>query len=91
MKEVYVHTLRYRHNGRARRLSRIMFPISYGPFKDENAAWEWVRQSGITRGTKLMTFPAPENVEIPYNHVPLKKIREFGSLLRIQTEQNSIL
>jgi hypothetical protein len=68
-----------------------MFPISYGPFQDEDDAWEWVRQSGITRGTKLMTIPATENVEIPYNHVPVKKIREFGSLLQIQTQQNSIL
>ena len=91
MKDIYVHTLRYHYSGRGKRASKTMFPISYGPFRDEDAAWEWVRQSGITRATKLMTIPAEENVKVPYSHLHIKKDREIGSFLQIPTHQNSIL
>jgi hypothetical protein len=87
MKEVYVHTLRYHHHGRGNRRSRIMFPISYGPFKDEESAWEWVRRSGITYATKLMSAPARENVEVPHQHLSsMKKDRKFSSSLGFQTQ-----
>jgi hypothetical protein len=64
MNDVYVHTLRYHYSGRGSRQSRIMFPISYGPFKDEETAWEWIRQRGITRATRLMERPAAENIGV---------------------------
>lgn len=68
MKEIYVHTLRYRYYGRGGRRSSIMFPISYGPFKDEDAAWEWIRQRGIVRATKVMYAPAKENITVSHSH-----------------------
>lgn len=89
MKEVYIHTLRYHHHGRGSWRSRIMFPLSYGPFNDEDSAWEWVRCSGITNATKLMSQPARENVEVPHQHVlSMKKDSERSSSLRVQTQQN---
>lgn len=89
MKEVYVHTLRYHHYGQRNRRSRIMFPISYGPFKDEDSAWEWVRCSGITNATKLMSKPAKENVEVPHQHIlSMKKDRKLSSSLLVPTPQN---
>ena len=89
MKEVYIHTLRYHHLGKRNRQSRIMFPISYGPFKDEDSAWEWVRRSGITHGTKLMSKPATENVEVPHQpELSLKRDRTLGSSLSVQTQPN---
>ncbi len=69
MNETYVHTLRYRYYGRNNRQSRTMFPISYGPFKDEDAAREWVRQRGLICATKLMSMPAEENIKIVQNHL----------------------
>jgi hypothetical protein len=69
MNEVYVHTLRYHYSGRDKRQSRKMFPISYGPFRDEEAAREWIRQRGITCATKLMNNPAPENVKVTHGHL----------------------
>jgi hypothetical protein len=66
-----------------------MCPISYGPFKDEDSAWEWVRRSGITHGTKLMSKPARENVEVPHQRVlSMKKDGEHNSSLPVQTQQN---
>ena len=89
MKEVYIHALRYHHYGRGNRRSKIMFPISYGPFKDEDSAWEWVRRSGITSATKLMSAPAQENVEVPYQHLlSMKKDRNFSSTIGIQSQPN---
>ncbi len=89
MKEVYIHTLRYHHYGPGNRRSKIMFPISYGPFKDEDSAWEWVRRSGITSATKLMSAPAKENVEVPLHHlVAMKKDRNFSDTLRVQPQSN---
>lgn len=89
MKEVYIHTLRYHHYGLENRRSKIMFPLSYGPFKDEDSAWEWVRRSGITSATKLMSMPAKENVEVPYHHLlSMKKDRKFSDSLHIHAQQN---
>ncbi len=89
MKEVYIHTLRYHHYGPGNQQSRIMFPVSYGPFKDEDSAWEWVRRSGITHATKLMSTPAKENVEVPYNHLlSMNKDRKFSGSLSPQTQPN---
>jgi hypothetical protein len=45
-----------------------MFPLSYGPFKDEESAREWVRQRGITRATRLMERSAVENIKVPPVH-----------------------
>jgi hypothetical protein len=89
MKEVYVHTLRYHHYGPGNRRSRIMFPMSYGPFKDEESAWEWVRRSGITSATKLMGVPAKENIEIPHHHLlSIRKDRKFSGSLNVQMQPN---
>ena len=88
MKEVYIHTLRYHHDGARNKTSRIMYSISYGPFKDEDSAWEWVRRSGITHGTKLMSTPAAENVEVPHNPLSMKKGGKFNDSLRAPTQQS---
>lgn len=64
MDEIYVHTLRYHYHGAESRPSRIMYPVSYGPFQDQESAWEWIRQRGITRATKLMGVPARDNIKI---------------------------
>jgi hypothetical protein len=88
MKDVYVHTLRY-HTGRGNRTSKVMFSISYGPFRDEEAAWEWVRQAGITRATKLMTAPAGEHVQIPQHPALKGKDKQLGGFLPIQTQPAS--
>ena len=87
MKEVYIHTLRYRHR-RGNHRSRTMFPISYGPFKDEDSAWEWVRRSGITNATTLMSKPAKENVEVPYEHL-LSMKKATSSSLHPKTQQHA--
>jgi len=68
MNDIYVHTLCYHYSGRGSRQSRTMFPISYGPFKDQEAAWEWIRQRGMTRATRLMERPAEENIKVPPDH-----------------------
>ncbi len=89
MKEVYIHTLRYHHYGPGNRRSKIMFPISYGPFKDEDSAWEWVRRSGITSATKLMSAPAKENVEVPLHHLAaMKKDRKLSGTVSVQPQPN---
>jgi hypothetical protein len=67
--QIYVHTLRYHYHGRGLRRSRTMFPISYGPFQDEDAAREWIRCRGITRATRLVYAPAAENVNISHDHL----------------------
>lgn len=90
MKDIYVHTLRYRHN-RGNRTSRTMFPVSYGPFRDQEDAWEWVRQTGITHATRLRGVPASENVEIPDKYLLAKKDHEFSTFLNIPARQNSVL
>ena len=89
MKEVYIHTLRYHFYGGGHRKSRIMFPISYGPFRDEDAAREWIRQSGITSATKLMGHPATENVKIPQKNPPLLKNGEFR-VIDLPSQQNAM-
>ena len=70
MRERYVHTLSYRTRGWSRRRSRTMSPVSYGPFRDEDAAREWIRQSGITCATTLMALPAAENIKVSHNSAP---------------------
>lgn len=90
MKAIYVHTLRY-HFGRGNRASRTMFPVSYGPFSDEETAWEWVRQTGITRATKLMSAPANENVDIPPKYLAKQNNQEFRVFPNTQMQQNSML
>lgn len=67
MRERYVHTLCYRYHGWNHRRSRKMFPVSYGPFRDEDEAREWIRQSGITTATTLMSLPAAENIGVSHN------------------------
>lgn len=91
MKEIYVHTLRYHYQGRGNRASRIMFPISYGPFKDEDTAWEWVRQSGITRATKLMSAPAAENIKFSDGLPSVKKDGELAGFTGVQAQQGAAL
>lgn len=91
MKEVYVHTLRYHRYARGNRTSRTMFPVSYGPFRDEDAAWEWVRQSGITRSTKLLSKPATENVNVQYAHRPATPDGGPSGLADVSPQQSSSL
>ena len=91
MKEIYVHTLRYHYYGRGNRSSRTMFPQSYGPFRDEDAAWEWVRQSGITRAVRLMDVPAVDHIKIGPSISPLNLEREYGGFLTVAKQQNSAL
>ncbi len=69
MNQIYVHTLRYHYLGRGHHKSRTMFPISYGPFQDEDAAREWIRCRGITQATRLMYAPAPENIQVSHEHL----------------------
>ena len=88
MKEVYIHTLHYRFSGRGHWKSRIMFPISHGPFRDEDAAREWIRQSGITSATKLMGHPATENVAIPQKNPPLLRNGEYQAA-DLPSQQNA--
>jgi hypothetical protein len=76
MNDIYVHTLRYHYYGRRGRQSKTMFPISYGPFKDEEAAREWIRQRGITRATKLMDVQAEENIRVSLVHTAGSSDRE---------------
>ena len=91
MREVYVHTLRYHFYGRGNRKSRIMFPISHGPFRDEDAAREWIRQSGITCATKLMDQPATEHVQVPAPNPPVVENGEFRVFGDIPTQQGATL
>jgi hypothetical protein len=80
MNDIYVHTLRYHYSGRGSRQSRTMFPISYGPFKDQETAWEWIRQRGITRATRLMERPAAENVQVPPGNFSVSQdLEQLGS------------
>ncbi len=91
MNDVYVHTLRYRYSGRGnRRQSRIMFPVSYGPFQDEDAAREWIRQRGLLQSTKLMYAPAAENLRITHEHPAEEKNSSRAGLLRSRLRQNPI-
>ncbi len=85
MHEIYVHTLRYHFSGRGSRQSRTMFPISYGPFKDEDAAREWIRQRGITRATRLMEQPAVENITVSPSHLAVTREHGKGGSLHPQT------
>jgi hypothetical protein len=85
MNDIYVHTLRYHYSGRGSRPSRIMFPISYGPFKDEDVAREWIRQRGITHATRLMDRPAVENVKVTPAHLAVTRDHEKGGPLSPQT------
>ena len=91
MRERYVHTLRYRYNGWNQRRSRKMFPASYGPFKDEDAAREWIRQSGITIATTLMSLPAAENIKVSHNPLQAEgNDTENANLRYILPQQSSI-
>jgi hypothetical protein len=85
MNDIYVHTLRYHYSGRGSRQSRIMFPISYGPFKDQDAAWEWIRQRGMTRATRLMERPAAENLKVAPSQLTNGSDLEQDRPLRPQT------
>ena len=85
MNDIYVHTLRYHYSGRGSRPSRTMFPISYGPFKDQEAAWEWIRQRGITRATRLMERPAAENIKVAPSHFSAPRDLEQGGSPHVQT------
>ena len=91
MRERYVHTLRYRYRGSSQRRSRTMFPISYGPFRDEDAAREWIRQSGITTATTLMALPATENIKVSHGApVPMDMEPETSRLRQLQPQPGSL-
>ena len=85
MNDIYVHTLRYHYSGRGSRPSRTMFPISYGPFRDEETAREWIRQRGITRATRLMERPAVENIKVTPTHLAVTREHEKTGSLHPQT------
>ena len=85
MNDIYVHTLRYHYSGRGSRPSRTMFAISYGPFRDEDTAREWIRQRGITRATRLRDQPAVENVKVTPAHLAASLAHEKGGSLSPQT------
>jgi hypothetical protein len=89
MNDIYVHTLRYHYSGRGSRPSRTMFPLSYGPFKDEETAREWIRQRGITRATRLMDRPAGENIKVTITHPAATREHEMGGSLRPQVNPGS--
>jgi hypothetical protein len=87
MRERYVHTLRYHYNRWNHRPTKKMFPVSYGPFRDEDAAREWIRQSGITTATTLMAMPAAENIKIPHSAPPfVPKGLENAALAHFQPQ-----
>ena len=91
MRERYVHTLRYRTHGWNHRRSRTMSPVSYGPFRDEDAAPEWIRQSGITRATTLMSHPAAQNIKVAHNStLPVAMEPEQAVRLQLQPRQSSM-
>lgn len=91
MRERYVHTLRYRYHGWSHRRSRKMFAVSYGPFKDEDAAREWIRQSGITTATTLMSLPAAENIKVSHNPPQGgEKDKENAVFKQLQPQQSSM-
>jgi len=91
MKEIYVHTLRLHFYGRGNRKSRFMFPVSYGPFRDEDDAREWIRQSGITCATKLMGAPATENVKVPSSYFSIHNKNGLTGFVGVQEQQNIML
>jgi hypothetical protein len=91
MRERYVHTLMYQNHGWNRRRSRTMSPVSYGPFRDEDAAREWIRQSGITRATTLMSHPAAQNVKVAHDSaLPVAMEPEHAVRLQLQPRQSSM-
>ncbi len=91
MHEIYVHTLRYHYYRGGKQQSRTMFPISYGPFKDEDAAREWIRQRGITRATKLMADPATENIQVtPSPLLAAGEGSNHNTILRMRVQQNTL-
>ena len=91
MRERYVHTLSYRTRGWNNRRSRTMSTVSYGPFRDEDAAREWIRQSGITTATTLMAQPAAENIRISHNSaLPIALEPEQAVRLQLQPRQSSM-
>ena len=89
MRERYVHTLRYRYHGWNHRRSRKMFPVSYGPFKDEDAAREWIRLSGITTATTLMSLPASENIKVSHSPVQTGEGDKENTVLKYVLPQQS--
>ena len=91
MRERYVHTLSYRTRGWNNRRSRTMSPVSYGPFRDEDDAREWIRQSGITTATTLMARPAAENIRVSHNSaLPIALEPELAVRLQLQPRQSSM-
>lgn len=91
MHDIYVHTLRYHYYRGGKSQSRTMFPISYGPFKDEEAAREWIRQRGITRATKLMDGPAPENIKVtPSPLLAGHEGNKHNTILQMRVHQNTL-
>ena len=95
MRQRYVHTLMYRTQGWNRRRSRTMSPISYGPFRDEDAAREWIRQSGITTATTLMALPAAENIRVSHGaplqvEIQVEMEQEPPALRQLQPQQSSV-
>jgi hypothetical protein len=59
-----------------------MFPVSYGPFKDEDSAREWIRLSGIVRSTRLLYSPAAENIKVVPGHRLDEKADNRAGFLR---------
>ena len=91
MRERYVHTLSYRTRGWNHRRSRTMSPVSYGPFRDEDAAREWIRQSGITYATTLMPLPAAQNIKVSHNSsLPVAIEPEHAIGLQFQPRRSSL-
>lgn len=91
MRERYVHTLRYHYNRWNHRRSKRMFPVSYGPFRDEDAAREWIRQSGITTATMLMAQPAAENIRVSLSASPPVAMEPENAVrLQFQPRQSSM-
>lgn len=86
MGEIYIHTLSYRYYGRRGRKSRTMFPVSYGPFDNAEAAREWIRLKGFTCATKLMSGPAPENIRLSPGEPAGLKPDARAALLDIKTQ-----
>ena len=89
MGEIYVHTFSYRYYGRRGRRSRTMFPISYGPFRTEEDAREWIRQRGMTRATTLMASPASENIKVAPGGMVRAMDGEQGGFVLRQTHQTA--
>lgn len=67
-----------------------MFPVSYGPFKDEDGAREWIRQRGFIRSTKLMHGPAKENIKVSHGQPVEERHGRLAGFMRSRLGRNSI-